>query len=50
MMEENWKRVEADFRLLKMTTTYPGDNTKFWYIFSVLKMSKKPRQLSCEKD
>ena len=29
VMEETRKRVEADFSLLKMTATYPGDNTKF---------------------
>ena len=29
VMEETRKRVEADFNLLKMTATYPGDNTKF---------------------
>ena len=27
--EETRRRVEADFSLLKMTATYPGDNTKF---------------------
>ena len=29
VMEEIRRRVEADFSLLKMTATYPGDNTKF---------------------
>ena len=29
VMEETRRRVEADFSLLKMTATYPGDNTKF---------------------
>ena len=29
VMEEARRRVEADFSLLKMTATYPGDNTKF---------------------
>ena len=29
VMEESRRKVEADFSLLKMTATYPGDNTKF---------------------
>ena len=29
VMEETRRTVEADYSLLKMTATYPGDNTKF---------------------
>ena len=43
VMEESRRRVEADFSLLKMTATYPGDKTKFDIFFCFVPCLKKPR-------
>ncbi len=50
IMEETWSRVEADLSLLKMTTTCPGDNNKFWYICLFCYMPKKTKWFPCERE
>ena len=36
----NGRNLEADYFVLKMTKTYPGDNTKFWYNSIFCSMTK----------